>query len=250
MAFRVGAWVEAVKNPKAARLLVVAVMVSCGCSGASLVYRVRPGDTLSSISARFGVSVAELARVNGLDDPNCIQAGQELRIPKRVSSSAAGLANGRLATPLPKAAARWVLARWQGQLRWPVPNGVLSSYYGQRESGFHAGVDIHAPAGSPVLAAADGEVIFAGELRGYGKTIMLAHKGGLVTLYAHNQAHLVREGQKVRKGQTIALVGETGKATGPNLHFEVRHDNALLDPLLLLPRAPLVEPRRTQAWGG
>ncbi len=231
--------------------LIASAALACWGCGSWDTYRVRRGDTLSSISARFGVSVAELAKANRLSDPNCILEGQELRIPRKrggrapVYASQTGLWVSR--------DARWarrVVSRWQGRLQWPVPNGELSSGYGPRSGAFHSGVDIAASLGSAVLAAADGEVVFSGQLRGYGLTVILSHDAGLATLYAHNQKNLVREGQRVKQGQVIARVGDSGRTTGPNLHFEVRYSNVPFDPLLLLPRGALAEPRHTDAWGG
>lgn len=225
-------------------------LVLCGC-GAHDTYRVRRGDTLSAISARFGISVAELARANGLADPNCIFEGQELRIPKRTSGKAhLNVAVAVDGTSMSPRVVRRIVGRWRGQLVWPVPNGEVSSSYGPRSGAFHTGVDIAAPAGSDVLAAADGEVVFAGELRGYGLTLIVLHKGGLSTLYAHNHKNLVREGDRVKQGQRIARVGDTGRTTGPNLHFEVRYNSDHFDPLLLLPSRAVAEPRRPSAWGG
>ena len=86
------------------------------------------------------------------------------------------------------------------------------------------------------MAAANGEVIYSGALRGYGNIVILRHNDGLVTIYAHNQKNLVREGERVRRGRVIARVGQTGRASGPHLHFEVRKDNLARNPLRHLPQ--------------
>jgi murein DD-endopeptidase MepM/ murein hydrolase activator NlpD len=86
-----------------------------------------------------------------------------------------------------------------------------------------------------VVAAADGTVLYAGEQPGYGAIVILEHEGGLVTLYAHNSRVLVREGARVRRGEAIARVGQTGRTTGPHLHFEVREGTRPRNPLLFLP---------------
>ncbi len=221
-----------------------------GCASVD-TYRVRRGDTLSSISARFGVSVAALAKANRLSDPNCILEGQRLRIPKkRPRGFTAQVFPERLARGQQARSARQLITRWQGRLVWPVPSGEVSSGFGPRSGRFHSGVDISAPVGTPVFAAADGEVVFSGELNGYGLTLILLHQQGLVTLYAHNQRNLAREGQRVKRGQMIARVGDSGRTTGPNLHFEVRYENVAFDPFLLLPREAVAEPQRESAWGG
>ena len=91
------------------------------------------------------------------------------------------------------------------------------------------------PTGTPVKAAANGRVIFAGRMRGYGKIVIIQHPNRFVTVYAHDSVNLVQEGQMVSRGQEIGLVGRTGRTTGANLHFEVRHNNIASNPLLYLP---------------
>jgi murein DD-endopeptidase MepM/ murein hydrolase activator NlpD len=119
-------------------------------------------------------------------------------------------------------------------LSWPL-KGVLYGRYGVRGGERHDGIDIAAPEGAPVVAAADGTVLYAGEQPGYGAIVILEHEGGLVTLYAHNSRVLVREGARVRRGEAIARVGQTGRTTGPHLHFEVREGTRPRNPLLFLP---------------
>lgn len=117
---------------------------------------------------------------------------------------------------------------------WPI-DGPVSSTFGPRGRTHHDGIDIAVPSGTPVRAAADGTVIFSGALRGYGNTVILDHRGGLTTVYAHQRENLVRAGESVRRGDRVGLVGESGKTTGPNLHFEVRKNKIARDPLAFLP---------------
>ncbi|HLH77455.1 MAG TPA: M23 family metallopeptidase [Candidatus Binataceae bacterium] len=128
-------------------------------------------------------------------------------------------------------------------LAWPVPNGTFSSGFGLRHGVMHEGIDIAAPSGSPVEAAAAGQVIFVGRLRGYGKVIIVAHRDHYATVYAHNSVDLVERGQWVARGQMIGRVGRTGHTTGANLHFEVRHNNVATNPLAYL-SPPRTEPTR------
>lgn len=127
-----------------------------------------------------------------------------------------------------------------GKMTWPLPNYyTVTSYYGNRlhpvlkTYKMHTGVDIAGAGcnGKNVVAAADGKVITAGWISGYGYTVMIDHGGGVVTLYAHSQKLLVKVGDKVKAGQKIMLVGSTGYATGPHLHFEVRINGKYVNPL-------------------
>ncbi len=124
-----------------------------------------------------------------------------------------------------------------GTMAWPVSGGGrVTSGFGYRihpilkERKFHTGIDIAAPSGTDILAANDGRVIFAGTKGSYGKAVVVDHGGGIVTLYAHCSSISVSDGQDVKKGDTIAKVGSTGRSTGPHLHFEVRIDGDYVDP--------------------
>jgi len=123
---------------------------------------------------------------------------------------------------------------------WPV-RGAISSDYGYRfifgETNFHRGIDIPAPAGTAINAAADGVVSFVGERGTYGNLVILTHAGGFQTYYAHCSQLLVSAGDTVTQGQPVAAVGSTGRSTGPHVHFEVRYHNSPIDPLLYLPGA-------------
>lgn len=125
-----------------------------------------------------------------------------------------------------------------GAMAWPAPgNNRITSYYGYRihpifkSKKMHTGIDIATPSGASITAASSGTVIYADWLGGYGKTIMIDHGGGMVTLYAHNSALVAGVGQQVKTGQTISKAGSTGNSTGPHLHFEVRKNGSYVDPL-------------------
>jgi murein DD-endopeptidase MepM/ murein hydrolase activator NlpD len=119
---------------------------------------------------------------------------------------------------------------------WPV-DGPLSSPFGWREGRTHEGIDLAVAEDTPVRAACDGVVAYAGNgLRGYGNVVIVQHAGALATVYAHNHALEVRQGDLVTRGQIIAQSGQTGHVTAPHLHFEVRKDSIARDPLGYLSR--------------
>ncbi|MBC7792608.1 MAG: peptidoglycan DD-metalloendopeptidase family protein [Clostridia bacterium] len=216
-------------------------------------YVVQPGDTLWRISQRFAVSVTDLQSRNNLKT-NSVKVGQKLRVidaapakttttPKLTtpttitSTGSAASTAGRdisLATStISEPAIRSVPDRKYSFI-WPV-EGILTSRFGKRDGKTHDGIDIGAPSGSKVRAAADGDVIYADSHAGYGNLVLIRHARGLVTVYAHNSKVLVNKGQRVKAGQTIAAVGSTGHSTGPHLHFEVRRGVQAENPLGLLP---------------
>ena len=120
--------------------------------------------------------------------------------------------------------------------QWPVRGQVLAGFGEATDSGRNEGVNIAAPRGTPILAAENGVVAYAGnELRGYGNLLLIRHAGGWVTAYAHTDEILVTRGEQVRIGQTVATVGDTGAVSGPQLHFEIRQGSESVDPLDHLP---------------
>lgn len=129
------------------------------------------------------------------------------------------------------------LPPYAGGYRWPLSAGVVSSEFGSRWGKRHEGIDIAADKGEPVFASADGRVEYAGNgLRGYGNVVILRHDERTTTLYAHNSALRVKEGELVKGGQTIALLGSTGHSTGPHVHFELRRGRVPEDPRAALPK--------------
>ena len=113
---------------------------------------------------------------------------------------------------------------------WPV-QGTLVSPYGQRWGRLHSGIDIAAPSGTPIVASASGQVVYAGSMSGYGLIVVIQHAGGVATAYAHNSSNAVSVGQSVGQGQTIAAVGCSGHCFGDHVHFEVRVSGGPVDPM-------------------
>jgi len=184
------------------------------------------GETVYHIAQEYGVSVGRLMVANGLGDPRDLRVGETLVIPGSYRASAAPGENG---------AHPYTGERASRQFIWPVAQGVVSSGFGIRNGAMHDGVDIAAPAGTPVYAADSGVVIFSGTLHGYGNTVIIRHDDGYATVYGHNERNLVAEGARVGRGQEVGRIGRSGRTTGANLHFEVRRDNVAKDPLAYLP---------------
>jgi murein DD-endopeptidase MepM/ murein hydrolase activator NlpD len=188
-------------------------------------YTVERGDTLGGIARAHDVPLEDLAEINGLVDPDRLEVGQVLFL-YGVDEAVRRLPPGEPTAP-GEAAPRF---------RWPVEVGTLSSGFGPRGGRPHKGVDLAAPPGTPIFAAAAGKVVYSDDKqRGYGNLVILRHAGGYVTVYAHNRRNLVDVGDQVRQGSRIAEVGSTGRSTGPHLHFEIRVDGKAIDPLIHLP---------------
>lgn len=211
-------------------------------------HTVEPGQTLWRICKSYGVDMEEVAGANGISDPRQISVGQKVFIPGAASlktvepfQSPGGNTvehplNGRKPNPeQPDVFPPETPTRAFGKLQWPVEGGVIFSDFGTRSGQFHEGIDISAKPGTAICAAADGKVVYSDDkIHGYGNMIVIKHAGNLSTVYAHNRVNLVKEGDFVRRGQKIAELGQTGKASGPHLHFEVRAGKEAVDPLKYL----------------
>jgi lipoprotein NlpD len=207
-------------------------------------YTVKPGDNLFRIGLETGQHWKDLARWNGLPDGHQIAAGQVLRvIPPGETPGADDDANEKpastpaAATPTSRPVASVVVGgdtASTGGLTWiwPVSGPVLASFDGVRNKG----LDLGGTAGEPVLAAADGRVVYAGSgLRGYGNLIIIKHNNTYLTAYAHNRALMVKEDQVVKRGQKIAEMGNSD-ADRVKLHFEVRRQGKPVNPVQYLPK--------------
>lgn len=221
-------------------------------------YTVKPGDTLIRIGLETGQNWRDVARWNNLDNPNLIEVGQVLRVapPTATVASAvpdsgavarpvtSGTTNGTgtaaapaqaASAPRPSAssAAAATAPAGEDELAWIWPTGgsLLAGF----DEAKNKGLDIGGKAGDPIVAAADGRVVYAGAgLRGYGNLIILKHNNTYLTAYAHNQMLLVKEDQSVRKGQKIAEMGNSD-TDRVKLHFEIRRQGKPVDPAKYLP---------------
>lgn len=188
-------------------------------------------QTLFRICKTYGVDIQQVVSVNRIADPGCIQVGQRVFIPgaRRVLK-----VDIYIDDVVSETTEKDRLAYRRLDFMWPV-EGRVTQTFDETESKRHMGIDISAPAGTPFRASNPGRVIYSGDsIRGYGNLIILRHSDEYVSIYAHNQVNWVDEGEWVEKGQVIGQVGQTGSATGPHLHFEIRENNKSIDPLLFL----------------
>ena len=214
-------------------------------------YAVRRGDTLFSIAFRYGWDWKALAARNNIAAPFTIVPGQVIRFDGRSGTQPAGgstttvvsSSSGskttvikRSATAASASAAVAPMPAGPAPKGWGWPsNGILIGKFSSNGS-LNKGIDIAGDLGQPVLAASDGSVVYAGSgLRGYGELIIIKHSDTYVSAYGHNRRLLVREGQQVKVGQTIAEMGSTG-TDRVKLHFEIRRQGKPVDPLQFLPR--------------
>lgn len=190
-------------------------------------HTVEKGQTLWRIAKAYGVELETLQWVNGIEDVTAIPVGRRLFIPgARRVLHVEPYHPGLLKPPSPGVV----------RIAWPL-TATISSGFGLRNGKKHQGIDLPAPVGTPVRAAADGKVVYSGHgMRGYGNVVVLKHADEVSTVYAHNSVILVRMGDRVKKGQIISRVGKTGWATGPHLHFEVRVRGVPENPMAYLPR--------------
>ncbi len=217
-------------------------------------YTVQQGDTLSAISRKTGVSVTTLKQANGMQD-GLVRIGQTLKVPSGGATTVAAAKPAAVdqvktasTPPQPKATPNETLASYTppnkaekvieqaeaaapdstgiGKMRWPARGRVISAF-GKGSDG----IDISLPQGTPIKAAENGVVIYAGDgLKEFGNTVLVRHEDGLVTVYGHAASLEVKRGQKVKRGQEIALSGMSGTTDAPKLHFEVRKNSAPVDP--------------------
>lgn len=205
-------------------------------------YTVQRGDTLTRIALDHGQAWRDLATWNNLSNANLIEVGQVLRVvPPGATVEPGGVVVQPITTPAQAASKAPAQATPTPSVTPPSDQGLAfawpanGSVVGAFDEVKNKGLDIAGQAGDPILAAADGQVVYAGSgLRGYGNLIILKHNNTFLTAYAHNQTLLVKEDQQVRKGQKIAEMGKTD-ADRVKLHFEIRRQGKPVDPAKFLP---------------
>ncbi len=212
-------------------------------------YTIKRGDTLTGISEKYSTAIDEIASHNNIHGSD-IKAGRKIFIPGAVEKKETPVktvrsrkTNNRLTADTGiKAGKKKSVKKKKPSgivLSWPL-RGPVTSGFGYRKdpfSGnrrFHCGMDIGAEIGTPIKAAGAGRVIFSGWKGAYGYLVVIAHDKNYITVYAHNSKNLVDTGETIKKGQVIALSGNTGAVTGPHLHFEIRKGTVPLNPRRLL----------------
>lgn len=220
---------------------LVAALAACGSAPvAPGYYRVERGDTVTKIARSHRESVQSIVHWNNLANPNAIEVGQVLRVAPpgaNASASAPIRSNAGSAAP-PVAGSAAPLARPDTapppngiSLVWPTSGKLVRSFDGINSKG----IDIVNATGTPVVAAAPGTVVYAGNgLRGYGNLLIVKHDADFLTAYAHNRKLLVKEGERVQQGETIAEMGDTDNDRVA-LHFELRYGGRSIDPSRYLP---------------
>jgi lipoprotein NlpD len=253
------------RSPNAARA-PAKMVASADNAGKPGYYSVKSGDTLIRIGMDNGQSWRDIARWNNIENPNLIETGQILRVtppeetgvvvrpvsstnvvtspaPANTASAPAPASNSASVRPPASAAnppnastptnnlANTDSAEDTVSFQWPTRGNVLAGF----DEVKNKGIDIAGKAGDPVLAAADGKVVYAGSgLRGYGNLVILKHNNTYLTAYAHNQSLLVKEDQAIKRGQKIAEMGNSD-ADQVKLHFEIRRQGKPVDPAKYLP---------------
>jgi murein DD-endopeptidase MepM/ murein hydrolase activator NlpD len=206
-------------------------------------YKVKHGDTLYNVSRTFNVSLTQLARINELQEPYIVHEGDVLKLPssysridqtKKTFRHIAKLANKSVQQAREKISQR-TPARAGSKFGWPVSGRVISAYGPKQDGGHNDGINIETTRGSPVVAAENGVVVYAGNaLEGYGNLVLIRHSDRWVTAYAHMDDILTWRGQEVNKGQYIGKAGSSGNVASPQLHFETRRGTQALDPMKYL----------------
>ena len=199
-------------------------------------HTVHKGQTLFGIAQAYDIDLEILRRANHIRDASKIKAGMQLWIPGASRVLAVKKTKSRSTSTVTRSAKKKPTVKpRKGFLIWPT-KGTLTSGFGKRNGRKHEGIDIAAPKGTPIYAAAAGKVVFSGwGPTGYGKMVIIKHRNYITTVYAHNSKILIKKGNQVKQGQKIALMGSTGRSTGPHLHFEVRNNTEPKNPIKYLP---------------
>jgi murein DD-endopeptidase MepM/ murein hydrolase activator NlpD len=225
------------------------------------VHVVAPGETLTKIAHQYGKSVAEIAKANNILPYSKVSIGDRIIVPgARISSAkpevdqaaapskpasnkvaagtvpaqSASMVTPTVETPSTDTSVKAAVEASPG-FRWPVRGRIIAGFGPKPNGQQNDGIDVAVPENTPVKAAEDGVVAYAGnELKGYGNLVLVRHPNGYVTAYAHAKELLVKRGDQIRRGDVIAKSGQSGNVDAPQLHFEVRKGSAPVDPMQFL----------------
>lgn len=228
------------------------------------VHVVKSGENLKDIAKRYSVHLPSLATFNGLKKPYTVSKGQKIVLPPLVRDNLTGLepqdlidlltaeinggakVSGKtpeiIVKPKPEPVASTPVVIGPSKLAkgyfiWPLKGKIIDSYGDKPGFRKNDGIDIGAPEDTPFVAAADGEVVYAGnQLVGYGWLVLVRHSNKIITAYAYGSDIKVKEKDKVKKGQTLGYVGQTGRAKTPSLHFQIRDGTSAVNPMPYLPQ--------------
>jgi murein DD-endopeptidase MepM/ murein hydrolase activator NlpD len=230
-------------------------------SPAGDVHVVAPGDTLSKIARTYGKSVHEIAKANNIQPDARLSVGDRIVIPgvrigsakteaEPVLANASKPANAKVAATTPASSAGASAQPGESPVtetvakattdatpgfRWPARGRIIAGFGPKANGQQNDGIDVAVPENTPIKAAEDGVVAYAGnELKGYGNLVLVKHPNGYVTAYAHAKELLVKRGDQIKRGEVIAKSGQTGNVDVPELHFEVRKGSAPVDPMQFL----------------
>lgn len=247
----------------AAPVAAAPAIAAAPAQAASSVHVVNRGDTLMSLSRRYNVPLSQLAKANSLTSTSQLSIGSKITIPGAKAAAAppaadkpaqVAVASGpqtkpgasepqqkaRLATTTPdvpeaEPAKAGDTTSALPSFRWPARGRVIAGYGAKSNGKQNDGINVAVPEGTPVKAAEDGVVAYSGsELKDYGNLVLVRHSNGYVTAYAHASELMVKRGDTIKRGQTIAKSGQSGGVSSPQLHFEIRKGNAPVDPMQFL----------------
>jgi murein DD-endopeptidase MepM/ murein hydrolase activator NlpD len=209
-------------------------------------HTVKDGETGFSIALDYGVPWSAIAAANGLKVGDPVKTGQKLAIPTISSKAVVAPVATPAPSPSPSASTAALADTPAPKFAWPLTGKVRRTFASaETKGGPHEGIDLLSPEGTAVRASAAGKVIFAGQgPEDYGLTVIVFHGGRWTTTYSFLSKVTVKEGDEVKAGERVGLVGETGMATEPQLHFEVRKNRVALDPVKFLPKVKAAQPKK------